>query len=190
MCRSGVLTASAPSEREDAPWLSGPADAARGGEWFVLHVKSRNEKALAEELRFTSISHYLPLVNDVKYYGRRKARVDRPLFPGYVFLRGTVQEAYRANRTKRVARILRVANQQKLEFELTNLHLALSRRATLDLYPFLRTGLSVTVRAGPLRGLKGLIKDRTRRNRVILQVEMLGKAASLEIDAGLVDIVG
>jgi len=60
----------------------------------------------------------------------------------------------------------------------------------LELYPFLRVGVRVEVRSGPLRGLQGLIEDRTRRNRLVLQVNMLGKAASLEIDGALLDPLG
>jgi transcriptional antiterminator NusG len=174
---------------ETSPHMSWHAlwEDATKAEWFVLHVKSRHEKALAEELAFTGIDYYLPLVGQARYYGKRKAFVQMPLFPGYLFLRGTIEDAYRANSGKRVARILKVCDQQQLDGELENLHTALSQRIRLDPYPFLRAGIRVEVRAGPLRGLRGWVQDRTRRNRLILQVEMLGKAASLEIDGALLD---
>ncbi len=164
-----------------------PLDETAPGEWFVLHVKSRQEKALADDLSAVGISHYLPLICEAKYYGRRKFHVKRPLFAGYLFLRGSVQETYRASSTHRVARILRVADQDRLDTELRNLHLALTKGAMLDVYPFLRNGIHVTVRSGPFRGLQGVIKDRAARDRLILQVDMLGRAASLEIDGALLD---
>jgi hypothetical protein len=43
------------------------------------------------------------------------------------------------------------------------------------------------VRSGPLRGLQGIIEHRGRVNRLILQVEMLGQAVSLEVEASLLD---
>lgn len=159
------------------------------GHWFVLHVKSRQEKALAEELRILGISHLLPLVTEAKYHGNRKVSVKTPLFPGYLFLRGTLSEAYRAGGTKRIARVLPVANQKQMNWELRNLHVALFRSAPLEIYPYLRNGVRVEVRAGPFRGLQGIITERTGRDRLILQVAMLSQAASLEIDGSLLEPV-
>ena len=95
------------------------------------------------------------LVKHARLHGGRKAVVDEPLFPGYVFLRGTMDEAYEADRTKRVANIIRAADQKHLEWELNNIRLALERSATLDPYPHLVRGRKVEVRSGPFRGSRG-----------------------------------
>jgi transcription antitermination factor NusG len=157
--------------------------------WYVLHTKSRQEKALADELTRMNIPCYLPIVEQVRYHGQRKALVAEPLFAGYVFLKGTLEEAYLADRTKRVANILPVHNQERLDWDLRNLALALHQQAPLDPYPFLKTGRRVQVRAGPFRNLQGLIEDRLGWNRLILSVNMLGQAVSLEIDGSLLDLV-
>jgi transcription antitermination factor NusG len=47
----------------------------------------------------------------------------------------------------------------------------------------------VEVRAGPFRGLQGVIDSRSKLNRLILQIDMLGRAVSLEIDAALLEPV-
>src|SRR5437667_9320849 len=92
--------------------------------WHVLHTKSRQEKSLAADLAALKIDYFLPLVKQVKYYGNRKARVELPLFSGYVFLKGTVEQAYLADRTDRVAQIIKVADQAHLDWELSNLRKA------------------------------------------------------------------
>jgi transcription termination/antitermination protein NusG len=155
--------------------------------WHVLHTKSRQEKLLAADLKAMQIDCYLPLVRQVKYYGNRKAKVELPLFPGYVFLKGTLDEAYQADRTDRVAQIIKVANQTHLEWELTNLRKALEGDAILDPYPYLTKGIKVEVRSGPFRGIQGVVEDRLRMNRLLLQIDLLGKAASLEIDGALLE---
>jgi transcriptional antiterminator NusG len=153
------------------------------GLWYVLHTRSRQEKILANELAARHIDHYLPLVRHSRVYGDRKAVVQEPLFPGYVFLFGSLDEAYQADRSKRVANIIRVTDQQHLEWELSNIKLALSQGAPLDPYPHLVKGVRVEVRAGPFRGLQGVIEEKARESRLILQVDVLGRAVSLEIDA-------
>jgi transcription antitermination factor NusG len=157
------------------------------GHWHVLHTKSRQEKVVAADLAAMGIAHYLPLVRQVRYYGRRKAKVAMPLFPGYVFLRGSLDQVYAADRTKRIANIIAVNAQDQLDWELRNLHLALSKDADLTPFPYLRKGVRVEVRSGPFRGLQGVIEGPAAESRLVLQVDLLGRAVSLEIEGALLD---
>ena len=157
------------------------------GTWFVLHTKSRQEKLLADTLSTMGIAAYLPLVRQPRYYGRHKLSVELPLFAGYLFLRGSIDDAYSADRTNRVAKIIPVADQQRLDTELQNIQLALERGAELDLCQALTKGTPVEVRSGPFRGLQGVVEDRVKPNRLLLQVEMLGRAVSLEVDGALLE---
>jgi transcription termination/antitermination protein NusG len=167
-------------------------DDARAGDadgWHVLHTRSRQEKVVASDLDAMGIAHFLPLVKQVRYHGRRKVRVSEPLFPGYVFLRGSLEDVYRIDRTRRVATIIRVRDQQKLRWELRNIHLALLKDVPLDPFPYLKEGVRVVVRAGPLEGVEGLIRHRWASDRLILQVDLLGRAVSLEIDGSLLEVL-
>ncbi len=147
------------------------------------------EKLVAADLAAMGIGCFLPLMKQVRYYGNRKARVDAPLFPSYVFMRGSIEQAYLADRTKRIASVIRVAAQDELDWELRNLYLALSRQAPLVPYPYLKKGVRVEVRSGPFRGLQGVVEDRSRSDRIILKVDILGRAVSLEIDGALLERV-
>ena len=158
--------------------------------WHVLHVLSRQEKALSTDLAIRGINHYLPLVRQARFYGHRKTNVQLPLFAGYVFLLGSIEQAYSADRTGRVARIIPVFNQEQMDWELANLQLAMRQQPDLAPFPFLKTGLRVEVRSGAFRGVQGVIENRAKEGRLILQVTTLGKAVSLEIDASQVDPVG
>ena len=159
------------------------------GDWFVLHCKSRQEKALADDLAAKGVPHYLPLLRQVRFHGRRKAVVEAPLFPGYVFLRGDRDQAYLADRTRRVANILKVPDQKRIDWELGNLYLALAKEAPLVDFPYLQKGVRVEVRSGPFRGLQGVVHDRLARQRILLQIDMLGRAVSLEIDGALLELI-
>jgi transcription termination/antitermination protein NusG len=160
------------------------------GKWHVLHTRSRQEKALAESLTAMGIAAFLPLVDVTRTYGRRKASVELPLFPGYLFLKGQLEDAYTADRTKRVAHIIPVVDQEKLTWELRNLSLALHARAPLDPYPYLRKGVRVEVRSGPLAGIQGIVESRLKRDRLSLQIDVLGQATSLEIDGAILEVIG
>jgi transcriptional antiterminator RfaH len=167
-----------------------PASAAASTHhWYVLHTRSRQEKLVAETLASLSIRYVLPLIKKNAYYGRRKVESELPLFPGYVFMHGELDQVYTADRTKRIANIIHVRNEQKLEEELASLEQALANSAAFDPFPYLTRGVAVEVRSGPLQGVRGLIEDRAKRNRLILQVEILGQATSIEVDGSLLDVV-
>ena len=155
--------------------------------WHVLHTKSRQEKLLATTLTDMGIQYYLPLVRRVRYYGRRKVLVEMPLFPGYVFLRGSRDDAFRADRSRRIAQIIAVSDQNQIEWEIANLRLALARLAPLEPYPYISEGMRVEVRSGPFRGLQGYVLQRRKLDRLILRVNSFGKCASLEIDGSLLE---
>lgn len=158
------------------------------GDWFVLRTRSRQEKILADALRARGIGYFLPLVRVSRMYCGRNLLVELPVFPGYLFLRGSLEDAYFADRTRRLAQIIHVSDQGRITWELSNLAQVLATRQTLDPYPYLKKGVRVEVRSGPLRGLQGIVEDRARRDRLVLQVEALGQAVSVEIDAAIVDV--
>jgi len=173
-----------------APALHAPDPFAVKGAWHVLHTRSRQEKILSDELSAMGIRSFLPLKRELHYHGKRKALVEMPIFTGYLFLRGSLDDAYKADRTRRVVGIIRVVDQDQLHWELSNLRLALTGKTGVKPYPFLRTGMKVEVTSGPLRGLQGIIEDLKSANCLILQVKTLGRAVSVEIDPARLEIIG
>jgi len=155
--------------------------------WWVLHTRSRQEKAVADALGAHGEWHFLPLIQKVRYHGRRKIKTDLPLFPGYVFLFGHKDAAFAVDRNRRIANIIPVADQQRMHLELDNLRKALQLEAPLDPYPYLKEGTWAEVRSGPFQGLRGIIESRTRPDRLLLQVDMLGRAVSIEIDGSVLE---
>ena len=156
--------------------------------WHVLQTKSRQEKLLCESLESRGMRAYLPLVDVQRNYGGRRAKVVLPLFPGYLFLRGSLEEVYEADRTKRVARVIPVFDQKALAEELRNVEMAIrgvGGTAQFDPFPYLKIGIRVEVIAGPLRGVRGFIEDRRKRDRLILRVNVLGQATSVEVDSAV-----
>lgn len=163
---------------------SSPVESPAAGppEWFVLYTKSRQEKALAEDLAKARIGHFLPLIRCQRVHRGRKVEVLEPLFPGYIFLEGSIAEAYAADRTRRVSRIIRVPHQEQITWELQNIRLALERQAPLSPWSYLQAGMRVEVTQGPLLGLQGFVERNGDTGRLVIQVETLGQAVSVEID--------
>ena len=159
------------------------------GSWFVVRTRPRHERILARDLRAHRVAHFLPLVRGAQVYGGYQANVELPVFPSYLFLRGQIDDVHTAHRTRRVAEVIPVPDQKQLEAELRNVHAALLAEAPLVPFPYVRAGVRARVREGPFAGLRGVVEDATRRDRIILQVQALGHAASLELSGSVVELI-
>src|SRR3954468_22294386 len=67
---------------QEVPAVADPASP----QWFAIHVRSRHEKKVAEELQQRGISNFLPVVRQVRRWSDRKKIVELPLFSCYLFV--------------------------------------------------------------------------------------------------------
>ena len=123
--------------------------------WFVAHTRSRQEKALARYLAPLEIPFYLPSSENRVRRGGRNFVSYLPLFPGYVFLRGSAAERAAAVRSNLIVRLLDVPDQGLLHGELRDLRRLQVSGATLVPAPALFPGDAVRVTDGPFRGYTG-----------------------------------
>lgn len=157
------------------------------GLWWVAHTKSRNEKALAQDLVAKNISYFLPMTWKVQRRSHRTFRSLLPLFSGYLFFCGQEKERVELLRTNRVANVIEVKDQEKLLDELVQFERALRAGAPLTPYKYIKAGQRCRVIAGPLLGLEGIVIQIKNVARLLLQIDMLGQAASVEIDIDLIE---
>ncbi len=159
------------------------------GRWWVLHTKSRNEKAVSVELAHSKIDHFLPLVTRKRVYGSRVRRVELPLFPGYVFLCGGDADRVAALRTRRIANVLEVSDQERFKTDLVQIQRVVESSEQIGLYPKLKEGARCRVIGGGLIGIEGIVLKRRGPWRVYVGVQFLGQSAELEIDSDLLEVL-
>ena len=163
------------------------------GLWWVAHTKSRNEKALAHDLVRRDISYFLPMSWKVRRRRGRTIRSLLPLFSGYLFFCGNENHRLEILQTNRVANLIEVKDQQKLLGELLQIEQALKAGAPLAPHRYIEAGQRCRVIAGPLADLQGIVVKtgpvKTKNVvRLVLQIDMLGQAASVEIDIDMIEI--
>ena len=76
-----------------------------------------------------------------------------------------------------------MVDQRRLDDELWNLRLALREGAALKSHPRLVGGVRVAIIGGAFEGLHGMVQDHQSMDRVILEVHILGRFVSLNVDA-------
>jgi len=177
------------SENPPIIWPEGKSIHDFAGLWWVAHTKSRNEKALAQDLIRKDISYFLPMTWKVRRRSGRTIRSLLPLFSGYLFFCGEENQRVELLRTNRVANLIEVKDQQKLLEELLQIEQALRAGAALAPHRYIKTGQHCRVIAGPLANLQGIVVKTKTVTRLVLQVDMLGQATSVEIDADMIELL-
>jgi transcriptional antiterminator RfaH len=176
---------------ENPPILWPPVESIRTfeGLWWVAHTKSRNEKVLAHDLMAKNISYFLPMTLKVSRRSHRTFKSMLPLFTGYLFFCGRENDRIELLKTNRVANLLEVVDQKTFLNELARIEQAISAGAPLVPHKYIEKGQWCRVIAGPLLGLEGIVVQNRGNTRLVLQIDMLGQAASVEIDVDMIEPV-
>jgi transcription antitermination factor NusG len=150
--------------------------------WVVLYTKSRREKKVAEFCNMGGILNYLPLERRLSQYGSKMVFSMVPLFPGYLFCCCDQKDRYNLLMTHHVARVIRVADQFGLLRDIERLYEA--QNANLELKPcaYYEKGKRVKILSGPLCGYEGIVQRIKGQRRLVLAVDFIRQAASIEVD--------
>ena len=179
-------------KESDNPPVTWPADKSIkdfAGTWWVVHTKSRNEKALASNLVAKSVHYFLPMVTKISRKSGRKFKSFLPLFSGYLFFCGNENDRLEVLKTNRAAGIIEVKNQPELIEELAQIQRAIVSGADLAPHKYIEKGKLCRVTSGPLSDLKGIVIESRDQTRLILQIDMLGQSASVEIATDMIEVI-
>jgi len=148
-------------------------------------VRSRQEKEIARLLLQRGVPYYLPLCEKhVRRAGRRFVSF-LPLFPGYLFFRGS-REWLGGRRAalwdERVVTVLEAPDQARLASELRALWRLQESGAAVVPHPYLGPGDAVEVIEGPFRGLGGTVVREKGRARLVVSVTFLRQSVAAEFE--------
>ncbi len=153
------------------------------GCWWALYTLARHEKSLMRRLRDMRIAHYGPLVKRRARSPAGRIRTSHvPLFPGYVFLRGSEQDRYLAVTTNCVSRCLAVDDPEQLVRDLRQIRRLVLCDAPLLPESRIEAGMKVRIRSGPLEGIEGVVVRRRGTDRLLVAVHFLQRGASIQLE--------
>ncbi|OQY03075.1 MAG: hypothetical protein B6I25_08470 [Planctomycetales bacterium 4572_13] len=175
------------SENPPLVWPEEKSIADFQGDWWVAHTKSRNEKALACQLVNREVPYFLPMHWKISKSRGRTIRSLLPLFPSYLFFCGGDDQRLEVLKTNRTAGLIPVEDQSQLVRELQPIETMLKLGKPVLPHNSMQVGQHCRVTAGPLAGTVGSVIQTPKEMRLILQVDMLGQAASVEIASDMVE---
>lgn len=157
--------------------------------WYALYTKHQHEKTVARNLLCKGFETFLPLYATAHDWKDRTKILYAPLFPCYVFIKGAIERRLDILTTPGVHALVSNGGQpaEIPAAEIEGIRQVMGSGAHVEPYPFLKCGDWVRVRCGPLAGIHGVLVRIKTIYRLVLSVEMLGKAAAVEIDAVLTE---
>jgi transcription termination/antitermination protein NusG len=166
---------------------NGPdAEAPGSTRWFAVWTRSRHEQVVHDQLAARQIEAFLPTVTRWSRWKDRKKKVTWPLFPGYCFAHFDPERALSVLTCSGVVNIVSFEGRPAPipEIELESIRVLVGSELQFDPCPFLKQGSLVEVVSGPLRGVVGrLLRKDGARARLVLSVDLIGQAVSVEVDA-------
>jgi transcription antitermination factor NusG len=158
--------------------------------WCVLHVIANHEKRVARHLDVRSLEHYLPLYKERSRWTDRTVDLERPLFPGYVFVRFTPETRLSVISTPGVLNLLGNGIADTVDCaEIDRIHEALTRGYILRPHPHISAGTRVRVCRGIFAGMEGMVTELRRNCSVIIAVSAIEQCFSLETDLSDIEVI-
>jgi transcription antitermination factor NusG len=152
--------------------------------WYAAYTASCLEKRVAEHLAMRQIESFLPLYRlPRKWKNGCNVELDRPLFPGYVFIRVASTERVRV---LEVPGVLSIVSRGRVPEPLPN-EIVEGLRNTLHLrnvepHAYLAVGEQVSICAGPFTGLSGIVLRNIGKLRVVVTLKLLMQSVAVEVN--------
>jgi transcription antitermination factor NusG len=159
-------------------------------QWFAVYTRPRHEKKVAQQLSNKGIQVFLPLRTVISNWKDRRKEVQFPLFTGYVFVHIVLEDRLSVLRIPGVVQF--VASEGKPvaipDTQIDAVRQLVSSGLKYDPYPYVKEGMRVTIRTGPLKGVEGLVIAKRKKHLLVLSVDLIQQSASLEIDINDTDV--
>ena len=180
-------------ETHGRPVVSGAANVGPREEaaWWAVYTRHQHEKVVAEMFELKGLEVFLPLYESVRRWKDRKKILALPLFPCYVFVRGSINRRLPVLTTPGVHMILSHGEHAAVipEEEIEAIRRSVEGSFRVEPHPFLKCGERVRVMRGSLEGIEGILIRKKSLYRLVLSVNMLAQAVAVEIDASDVEPV-
>ena len=156
--------------------------------WIAVYTKSRHEQIVVNELNKKNIESYCPMFKERRQWSDRKKWVHFPLFRSYVFANIEINENIYVLQTIGVNKIVKF--QEKISIipdqVIDNIKNIIEGGYNVEQTDYFIKGDEVRVVSGPLKGLDGVVLDLRGANKIIIKIESIQQAFSVEISSSLI----
>ena len=154
--------------------------------WVAVYTKPRHEKAVAFELQKKGYEIYLPLLRVRKKWSDRKKWVEFPFFKSYLFAKTFKKDIGSLVSTVGLVRVIKFGENIAIvkDSSINSIKLMLNGGYNPTSTDYFIKGDPVSVKSGPLKGLTGEVVRIDNHNRLLVRIDAIKHAISIDIDRG------
>jgi transcription antitermination factor NusG len=152
--------------------------------WHAIYVRPSHEANVAKRLGVREIESYLPQYRvERRWKNRCTAKLDLPLFPGYIFARIVAAERVRVLEVPSVLFLVGTAGRPTPipNDDIESLRAGLNSRNAQP-HPFLKAGERARIRRGALVGMEGVVIRSKSGLRVVISLDLIMQSVAVEVD--------
>ncbi len=166
-------------------------DAGVSTTWCAVHTRYQHESSVHTLLSMKGFHTFFPTYRRISRWKDRKKEMTAALFPGYVFAADVRNERLSVLSTPGVCSIVSIAGVPAVipNHEIESIRRAVGSPYSIEPHAYLREGDLVRITRGPLNGIEGILVRKKGSLRLVVSVEMLGRAAAIEIDGASIEAV-
>lgn len=153
--------------------------------WFAIWTRSRHEAVVLDQLQRKGLEAFLPTIPKWSRWKDRKKRIDWPLFPGYCFTRIDPSVVLPVLKCSGVVSLVSIEGRPVPipDVEIDGIRALVQSDLQYDPCPLIHEGMRVEIAHGPLKGVVGRLVRKGAHARLVLAVDLIGQAVSVEVDA-------
>lgn len=154
-------------------------------QWFALRVKSNFENITALHLKQRGYEQFLPQYSEERRWSDRLKRIEKPLFPGYVFCRFDPNQRLPIITTPGVLCIVGSGNRAAAIDDAEMAAVRAAAHSGLPVRPcaYVGVGERVVIFRGPLRGVEGFVTAIKGAYRFVVSVNLLQRSIAVEVES-------
>jgi transcription antitermination factor NusG len=153
--------------------------------WFAVQTRTRFERNVGNQLEQKGIEHFLPIVPVKHKWSDRTKLVDHVLFPNYLFVHISEDQATRIA----ILRMIGVMNFVGIrgigvpipDAEIQSVQTLLEHGLPIQLHSFLNIGQMVRVRGGCLDGVEGILTAINGHETLVISVHLIQRSVAMRI---------
>jgi transcription elongation factor/antiterminator RfaH len=161
--------------------------------WYALHTRSRFENVVLDGLTRKQVEAFLPRITVRSKRVDRKKMIQIPLFPGYLFVKTSLDPHEHLEVVKTIGVVKLVGNLQgpvPISSEsIESLKIMVQGNQEILTGSQFQQGDRVMVVSGPFAGVTGTFVRYRGMGRVVVNIEALGQYAAVDVSEEDIEVI-
>lgn len=155
--------------------------------WYAIQVRPRREFYTATLLQYKGYNPFVPRYESRRQWSDRIARLELPLFPGYIFCKFDVKFKMPIITTTGV---IKIVGKNKMPLPISVEEIEAVCRITefgyrAEPHPFPAIGTRVRIGGGPLAGIEGIVKE-YRNRQLVVSISLIQQCMSVKLQQDII----